>query len=202
MTSQTEAIAAALKFIEAHLCEDIRVGDIAQAVGYSLFHFIRTFNGAVWHTPYDYVMRRRLSHGALLLLNTDARVLDIALACQFESHEGFTRAFGRLLGLTPSAWRERDFADQRYLMPPLGMDDLTFREGQHLHRPEIIQLAPMHLKGWMKFRGEDPANEKVFRDRLMDELAEDPDFHTGACVWEVSSLPQSPSQQEIWFLGI
>jgi len=202
MTSQTEAITAALNFIETHLCEPVRVGDIAQAAGYSVFHFIRTFNGVVRHTPYDYLMRRRLSHGALLLLNTDARVLDIALACQFESHEGFTRAFGRMLGLTPSAWREHGFADQRFLMPPLGMEDLAYREGRRLHQPEIIQLEPVKLAGWMKFMGEKSENEKAFRDRFMDELAADPDLRTKERVWEVNSLPQSPFQQEIRFLGI
>jgi len=59
MDPQTERILAALGYIEQHLCEPIMVSDIARAAGYSLFHFIRTFNKIVRHTPYDYLMRRR-----------------------------------------------------------------------------------------------------------------------------------------------
>lgn len=44
--------------------------------------------------------------GAALLTGNDS-VLDIALASGFESHEGFTRAFRRRFGMTPSAYRSR-----------------------------------------------------------------------------------------------
>ena len=117
MNPQISAIIAGLDFIEGHLCIPITVGDIADAAGYSLFHFIRTFNKIVKHTPYDYLMRRRLSLAAMLLFETNERVLDIGLTCQFESHEGFTRAFGRVFGMPPIVWREIKTLDRRLLMP-------------------------------------------------------------------------------------
>ena len=46
-----ESMARALAFIEAHLQEPVGVGDIAQAVSYSLYHFCRTFSRLTLHTP-------------------------------------------------------------------------------------------------------------------------------------------------------
>ena len=159
MTHQTEAITAALTYIEGHLCEPISLEGIANAAGYSLFHFIRTFNKIVRHTPYDYLVRRRLSYAAEMLLVEDEKVLDIALACQFESHEGFTRAFGRLFKMPPTTWRENQHRDLRYIMPPLKEADLLFRQLPDLHPPELILLEELTLAGWMNFRTPDGGKE-------------------------------------------
>ena len=202
MKPQTEAIALSLNFIESHLCAPITVGEIAEAAGYSLFHFIRTFNSVLRHTPYDYLMRRRLSHGALLLLETDAQVLDIALSCQFETHEGFTRAFGRLFGVPPITWREQGFMDRRCLMSALGAADLAFRQRAGCLVPKIVQLEPVALVGWMSLLGPDCIIETHFRDRLEQSLAEEADFGVGKDLWEVHMLPVSQTQNELIFLGI
>jgi len=100
-------IARALDYVEDHLQEAITVADMAQAVSYSLYHFCRTFNEATHHTPYDYLIRRRISEAARALLETDRRILDIAFDYQFNNHETFSRAFKRMLGLQPSQWRRQ-----------------------------------------------------------------------------------------------
>ena len=45
-----------------------------------------------------------------MLLTGDESVLDVALACGFQSHEAFCRAFRRRFGMTPKSYRERGFA--------------------------------------------------------------------------------------------
>ena len=72
-------IAQALDFVELNLKEPIAVADMAGAVGYSLYHFCRTFNQATHHTPYDYLMRRRLAESAQTLLQTDEKINGNAL---------------------------------------------------------------------------------------------------------------------------
>ena len=96
MNERLQAICAAIQFIESHLCDPITVADAAAAAGYSLYHFIRSFNQMVQHTPYDYLMRRRLAVAACELLETERRVIDIALYFQFNNHETFTRGFRRV----------------------------------------------------------------------------------------------------------
>jgi AraC family transcriptional regulator len=82
-----EPMVTAVTFIEDCLQENIKVADMADAVNFSLFHFCRTFNKIVHHTPYDYLIRRRLSESARLLLETDQRITDIAFTFQFNSPE-------------------------------------------------------------------------------------------------------------------
>ena len=108
MSEKLSAVHASIEFIESRLQEEISVADIAVATGYSLYHFIRTFNQIVHHSPYDYLMRRRLSEAARELLTNDRRILDISLDFCFHSHETFSRAFRRMFAVTPSQWRARN----------------------------------------------------------------------------------------------
>ena len=202
MTPQTEAITAALAYIEVHLCEPISLEDIANAAGYSLFHFIRTFNKIVRHTPYDYLVRRRLSYAAEMLLVEDEKVLDIALTCQFESHEGFTRAFGRLFKMPPTTWREYQHRDQRSMMPPLKEADLFFRQLPDLHPPELIMMDKLTLAGWMDFGLPDEGGESSMKDFLTETLTNYPIPGGRESLWEVRLLATPSFQKVMRFLGV
>jgi AraC family transcriptional regulator len=100
-----DAILLALEAVESGMQSPIQVSDLAAAAGYSLFHFTRLFNRIVHHSPFDYLIRRRLSQAAHDLKSADTRILDIALTYQFNSHESFTRAFKRMFGIPPSQCR-------------------------------------------------------------------------------------------------
>ncbi len=202
MTPQIDAIAEALACVEDRLCAPITVSDMAEAAGYSLFHFVRIFNAIVRHTPYDYLMRRRLSHAAQLLLDSDDRILEIALACQFGSHEGFTRAFGRLFGVPPAAWREGGFCPRRRLMPPLGPVDLAFRSRPDFGPPKIVRLLPLHLAGWMQFGGEGAGTEAALTAAFQTALARNPIPMAGDGLWQVRLMPEAPGQPEILIVGV
>jgi AraC family transcriptional regulator len=78
--------------------------------GLSAFHLHRVFSAAAGETPKQFTLRLRLGRAAAMLLTTGDSVLDIALACGFQSHEAFCRAFRKRFGITPSAYRERGFA--------------------------------------------------------------------------------------------
>jgi AraC family transcriptional regulator len=202
MNPQTEAIAAGLSFIEHHLCDPISVGDIADASGYSLFHFIRVFNKIVRHAPYDYLIRRRLSRASRLLLETDARVLEIGLSCQFDSHEGFTRAFGRLFGMPPTTWRDNQLPDRRCIMPAMRLEDLTFRQLPNLTLPNLIELDRYFLVGWMYFTKPEDYWEDSAQDLLIKTLSETPVPGAEKDLWKVRMLPTAQIGQEMVFLGV
>ena len=135
MSEQLQAIHTALQYIEDHLHDEIAVADIAAATGYSLYHFIRTFNQAVHHTPYDYLMRRRLSEAACALLDSDDRIIDIALDYQFNNHETFSRAFKRMFDTQPSQWREVGRIPRRSLMPALKCRPIVGRKNRIERNP-------------------------------------------------------------------
>jgi AraC family transcriptional regulator len=149
MSNQTSTIYAGIEFIEGHLREEITVADIATAVGFSLYHFIRTFNQIVHHTPYDYLIRRRLSEAAHDLINCDRRIIDIALDYRFNNHETFSRAFKRMFSIQPNQWRERGTIPYRSLQPAVTLAYLEhIKQGDSL-RPIVVERRTTSLTGLM-----------------------------------------------------
>lgn len=103
--SQAEACLRAIAHVEDHLFEQIAVADLADVAGYSLFHFCRVFARCVRMSPYTYVVRRRLTVAVADVVGSDRRLVDIATGSGFDSHEGFSRAFTRVLGCLPGEAR-------------------------------------------------------------------------------------------------
>jgi AraC family transcriptional regulator len=143
------AISRALDFVEDNLKQEITVADMANAAGYSLYHFSRTFNGMVHHTPYDYLMRRRLSESARDLVETDGRIIDIAFDYGFNSPETFSRAFKRMFDVQPHQWRKREWIDERLLMPRLTLEHIEhINKGEYL-RPVLWEKDAFSVTGVM-----------------------------------------------------
>jgi AraC family transcriptional regulator len=67
----------------------------------------RVFAEQIGESPKQYQLRVRLQRAAALLLGTEARIVDIAIASGFNSHEAFTRAFTARFGVNPSGYRSR-----------------------------------------------------------------------------------------------
>jgi AraC family transcriptional regulator len=126
MDDQLNAICRALDFIEQHLKEEIRVEDMAECCGYSLFYFIRLFNQTVHLTPYDYLIRRRLAEAARELLSTKRRLVDIALDYDFQNPETFARAFNRVFHTPPSQVRKSGVLDSRLIQRACGRNQLLY----------------------------------------------------------------------------
>ena len=139
----------AVTYIEDHLQDNIKVADIAAFVSYSLYHFCRIFNQTVHHAPYDYLIRRRLSAAALQLVDANQRITDIALAYQFGTPEGFSRAFKRMFGELPNQWRKHGLPDPRLLLKPLTAAHLAHRNQATFQQPTFVQKPMLTIVGLM-----------------------------------------------------
>jgi AraC-like DNA-binding protein len=103
-------------FVEANLSKALTIQDLADVACYSLFHFCRLFNSVAGMSPYDYIMRRRLSRAAVTVVDDrDKSVIEIAFDTGFKSPDGFTRAFRRMFGMTPTDVRRTGFDGRRLL---------------------------------------------------------------------------------------
>ena len=96
-----------LAYAARHLDEDVSLSALAVQAGLSPAHLQRVFAAAIGETPKQLTLRLRLARATALLLSGSTSVLNIALACGFESHEAFTRAFRRQFGISPSRYRQR-----------------------------------------------------------------------------------------------
>jgi AraC-like DNA-binding protein len=68
-------------------------------------HFSREFKAAFGETPHQYLLTRRLERAAELLRNTDHSVAAVCFSVGLNSVGSFTTSFGRIFGLTPTAYR-------------------------------------------------------------------------------------------------
>jgi AraC family transcriptional regulator len=100
-----ERIQRGVDYIETRLDEDVALAEVAKAGGMSQWHFQRLFRALTGETLKTYIRSRRLAASLERLLDTNLRVLDIALLAGFESQEAFARAFKKAFGLTPQKYR-------------------------------------------------------------------------------------------------
>lgn len=101
-----ESIAAAVRYIEDHLLEPLEIGEIACAAALSPFYFQRGFAMLCGMSVGEYIRKRRLSQAGLAVLASDRPIIDIALDAGYDSPDGFTKAFTRFHGITPTALRK------------------------------------------------------------------------------------------------
>jgi AraC-like DNA-binding protein len=91
--------------IDARYREPLDVAELARAARLSPAHFSREFRRTFGETPYQYLLTRRLERAAELLRNTDRSVADICFAVGLASVGSFTTSFGRVFGVSPTAYR-------------------------------------------------------------------------------------------------
>ncbi|MCJ2050270.1 helix-turn-helix domain-containing protein [Methylobacterium sp. J-070] len=95
------------EFIDANLDNDISVDELAGAACLSKFHFIRAFKAATGISPHSYVSHLRLERAKILLRLGQMSLQDIAVTCRFSSQSNFTKAFRRVVGVSPGQYRQR-----------------------------------------------------------------------------------------------
>ena len=89
------------------LSADLDLDTLAAETGYSQRHFIRMFRAATGQTPHHFLINLRLDHAKKLLRLNRASLIDVAAACGFSSHAHMTHVFRRVLGVTPSDYRNQ-----------------------------------------------------------------------------------------------
>ncbi len=96
---------SAIAFIEDNLESALNIEDVARVACCSKYHFHRMFFASFNVTCAEYIRRRKLTMAAVEVLNSDRKIVDIALAHGYDSPNAFTRAFRNIHGVNPSKAR-------------------------------------------------------------------------------------------------
>lgn len=99
-------VAAALRCINDHACEGLRVSDLAERVAVSQSVLERKFLRLIGRTPKAEMLRVQLGRARQLLAGSDLPLREIARQCGFESDKYFSDAFVRGSGIRPLAYRK------------------------------------------------------------------------------------------------
>jgi pimeloyl-ACP methyl ester carboxylesterase/AraC-like DNA-binding protein len=105
--SSDPAVARALKLIHERSAEKLDMALLARESGVSRSVLAERFGKAMAQPPMHYCARWRLRQAAIMLRDCDRKVGDVALEIGFGSEEAFSRAFKRLYGQPPAAWRRQ-----------------------------------------------------------------------------------------------
>jgi AraC-like DNA-binding protein len=102
---QDELIGRALHLLHERAAHDWTLDQLASEVGMSRSAFAERFARLVGEPPMQYLARWRMQLAARLLADGAAKVAAIALEVGYESEAAFSRAFKKMTGVSPAAWR-------------------------------------------------------------------------------------------------
>ncbi|MCH9739569.1 MAG: AraC family transcriptional regulator [Epsilonproteobacteria bacterium] len=111
----SQPIQKALYYIETHLDDELEIVHLAKVAGYSPYHFCRVFKTQVGESAMAYASRLRLEKSTLKMISQEKSIIEVALASGFKTPNGFNKAFKKIFGLTPTAYKYQRVEElQRY----------------------------------------------------------------------------------------
>lgn len=93
-------------FINTHLDQNLKLVELSAIAQISPYHFLRLFKKSVGITPHQYILQRRIDQAKYLLKSSNLDIAEIALRVGFCDRAHMSRCFKRILGHTPSQWRQ------------------------------------------------------------------------------------------------
>lgn len=141
-----EQLDRAVAYIEAHLCDEIDMDELARIACVTADSFARFFSYICGMTLQEYIRRRRLTRAAYEIQGSDSRVIDIAVKYGYNSADAFTKAFLKQHGITPTQARGRHQPLKVY--PPVSFHIMV--KGAKEMRVRVIETKAVRLRGLSK----------------------------------------------------
>lgn len=167
-----EKMNAALDHIESHLEGEIDYRALAHLAGCSEYHLSRMFPFLTGQGLGQYIRLRRLSQAALVLQDSQADLLEVAVRFGYSSVDAFGRAFREVHGLSPSqaaleGARLRVVPRLRFQMHIQGGTEMVYR---------IVQKPEFHVVGIKKtvplvFAGPNPDIDALWKTLTPESIA-------------------------------
>lgn len=106
-------INAVIIFVETRIKGKINYDELADATGFSLPYMRELFACRMNKSLYRYILERKIANAAFECSYTDKALLTIAIDYGFSNADAFTRAFKRIVGVTPSEFRKMNIGLKR-----------------------------------------------------------------------------------------
>jgi AraC family transcriptional regulator len=194
-----------LRHIDEHLDEDLSLEVLSGVAAFSKYHFHRQFAELLGVGVARYVQLLRLKRAAYrLAFRRKEAVLQIALDSGYEGPEAFARAFKRISGQTPSAFRRQpDWGPWQttckpmkeirtmHMQPTFSLDQVKIIEVKDIPVAELTHRGPAEHIGesirrfidWRKAQGLPPRTYATYNIFYDDPKHTPPqDFRLGLCV--------------------
>lgn len=194
-----QVIKETINFIETNIKEKISIEKLANNVGYSVFHFCRIFTLYQGVSPMDYIRKQRLTYARKELLNNN-RIIDIALEYGFETSSGFSKAFYKEFGYSPTTYKkrmsvfsikqiEKDFGG--IIMNPILIKKPAFKVAGYGIKTNVTENYTKDIAAyWDKYNGEN------LESKMYKQLNPKNHGEVGVCI------PCSEEKNAIYLFGV
>lgn len=105
---QEQRMKQMLRWLDEHYAEPITVAQTAAVAHICVRECQRYFSNTLHISPIQYVIRRRVSAAAELLLSKNHSIIEIGIQCGFENPSYFTKQFKKVTGMTPRDYRNKN----------------------------------------------------------------------------------------------
>jgi AraC family transcriptional regulator len=102
-----------LAYIRANLGARIRTPDLAVQARVSVGHFSRAFKATFGEAPAAFILKIKMVKAREIMLRTRRPLAQVALDCGMSDQAHFSRTFRRIVGLTPSRFRQQGVVSLR-----------------------------------------------------------------------------------------
>jgi AraC-like DNA-binding protein len=101
-----------VEYIDSNINERLDINDLSKKTKWSNQHFIRIFTKFIGHTPYQYILKKKMEKAIVLITDTDLSMKAIAFDLGFQSYGNFCKIFKRELRMKPDEYRNRNNVNQ------------------------------------------------------------------------------------------
>lgn len=112
-----------IDYLDHNLTEEITIDSIAGKFHFNRFYLMKMFKKVTGITILEYVNHKKIVGSLSDVVNTDDKILKIALNHGFNSQEYYSEMFTKVLGISPSEFRKQAPIDPNDLR--VGDDGMT-----------------------------------------------------------------------------
>lgn len=112
-----------IDYLDNNLTEEITIDSIVGKFHFNRFYLMKMFKKVTGLTIFEYVNQKKITDSLDDIVNTDDRILKIALKHGFNSQEYYSETFTKVLGISPSEFRKQAPIDPKNLS--IGDDSMT-----------------------------------------------------------------------------
>ena len=95
-----------LAYIAENITRPLTLDELAERASLSRYYFIRLFKKETGYTPHKYVLAARINAAKFYLKCSRLSIKEISASCGFANECVFCSAFKRVVGITPTAYRD------------------------------------------------------------------------------------------------
>lgn len=104
----TTFIRRVFHYMQENIDKQLSLQDMSAYFGYSVSHFSMLFQKETGHSPIDYYIKLKIQRACQYMELTDLKINQIYPKVGFEDAAYFTRVFTKIMGESPSVYRNRE----------------------------------------------------------------------------------------------